>query len=199
VSKLRTAATTGKIALFVGLVVLLSFFSGKITGRKAEKVESEKRIAISEGMTIEQFGHENRLDGRLLKKVFGLRGKGDLNKPIASFPLTQDQIVEAVARERALSEEYESKNWILIPVKFALWILFLVSAFIVMRRSTLTATVRNVFYLVAVLVFGVILGSDPSPMGTVKDTIVLLGSKGVIFPPPADCTESLPCHDIRGK
>lgn len=31
--------------------------------------------------------------------------------------------------------------------------------------------------------FGVILGSDPNPMGTVKDAIVLFGTKHVIFPP----------------
>jgi polyferredoxin len=183
VNQLRTIAAAGKVILFVSLIVILSFFSGKIIGGKAEKAKSEKPFVIGEGMTIEQFGHENHLDRRLLNKVFELKGKGDLNKPVASFPLTQDQLVEAIARERALSEEYKSKNWILIPVKFALWIIFLGIAFIAVRKSAITATVRSVFYLIAVLAFGVILGSDPSPMGTVKDTIVLFGAKGVIFPP----------------
>jgi len=37
--------------------------------------------------------------------------------------------------------------------------------------------------MAAVCVFGIIPGSDPSPMGTVKDAIVLLDLKGMIFPP----------------
>jgi hypothetical protein len=42
---------------------------------------------------------------------------------------------------------------------------------------------RPGLYLAAVAVFGVILGSDPGPMGTVKDAIVLFGAKRVVFPP----------------
>ena len=34
-----------------------------------------------------------------------------------------------------------------------------------------------------VVLFGVVLGSDPSPMGTVKDAIVLYARDGVLFPP----------------
>jgi polyferredoxin len=55
--------------------------------------------------------------------------------------------------------------------------------FVYMRKGLITPKIRRTFYLVAVAVFGVILGSDPSPMGTVKDAVVLLGTKGVIFPP----------------
>ena len=33
------------------------------------------------------------------------------------------------------------------------------------------------------IIFGVIMGSDPSPMGTVKDAIHLYGSSGAVFPP----------------
>ena len=38
-------------------------------------------------------------------------------------------------------------------------------------------------YAVSITIFGIILGSDPSAMGTVKDAIALYASKGVIFPP----------------
>ena len=88
-----------------------------------------------------------------------------------------------VTKEGALHEEFESKNWVLIPIKFALWIGFLTMVFVYMRKGLITPKIRRIFYFVAVAVFGVILGSDPSPMGTVKDAVVLLGTKGVIFPP----------------
>jgi polyferredoxin len=70
-----------------------------------------------------------------------------------------------------------------IPLKFALWLLFLSMIFLLMRRKKITSGIRKTLYLVAIMVFGIILGSDPSPMGTVKDAISLYGGKGVIFPP----------------
>jgi polyferredoxin len=54
---------------------------------------------------------------------------------------------------------------------------------ILLKKGKITARNRKWIYIAAVGVFGIILGSDPSPMGTVKDAIVLLGSKGGIFPP----------------
>jgi polyferredoxin len=42
---------------------------------------------------------------------------------------------------------------------------------------------RKGLHIAAIIVFGVILGSDPAPMGTVKDAIVLYGKAGTIFPP----------------
>ena len=52
-----------------------------------------------------------------------------------------------------------------------------------MRRGQITPHLRKILLITAVGIFGVILGSDPSPMGTVKDTIVLFGKEHVIFPP----------------
>jgi hypothetical protein len=56
-------------------------------------------------MTVGQFGRQNDLDRQLLKKVFGLKREEDLRRPVGAFSLTKDQIAEAVARERALSED----------------------------------------------------------------------------------------------
>lgn len=61
--------------------------------------------------------------------------------------------------------------------------MFLSTVFVLMRRKTVTAGVRKGLYLAAAAVFGILLGADPSPMGTVKDAIALYGYKGVIFPP----------------
>jgi NAD-dependent dihydropyrimidine dehydrogenase PreA subunit len=183
VNQSRNVLAVGRVILVVAIVVFLSFLVTKLVGEKTGKAAAGRSIVMSKGMTVEQFGRENGLDNRLLKKIFGLKAEGDLKKTIESFPLTLDQIAEAVTREGTLNEEYESRNWILIPVKFGLWTVFLAIVFAMMRKSAITAALRRSLYFCAVLVFGVILGSDPNPMGTVKDAIVLLGAKGVIFPP----------------
>ncbi|MBU2551483.1 MAG: 4Fe-4S binding protein, partial [Proteobacteria bacterium] len=63
------------------------------------------------------------------------------------------------------------------------WIIFLALVFRLMRREKITPKTRQALYLTASFIFGVVLGADPSSMGTVKDAIVLYGAKGVIFPP----------------
>jgi len=70
-----------------------------------------------------------------------------------------------------------------ILAKFGLWLAFLAFVFVLVIRGKVTAQNRKWLLLTAVAIFGVVLGSDPSPMGTVKDAIVLLGSRGVISPP----------------
>jgi Pyruvate/2-oxoacid:ferredoxin oxidoreductase delta subunit len=173
----------GKVIGVVVLVVILSFFVGKLFGEKADKQDKNKPIVVSETMTVEQFGRENQIDKKILKKVFGLQSEEDLKKTIGSFSITKEQITDALKKEKALDAEFESKNWILIPIKFVLWIVFLIIVFTSLRKSAVTTVVRSILYLIAVTVFGVILGSDPSPMGTVKDAVVLLGTKHVVFPP----------------
>jgi polyferredoxin len=97
--------------------------------------------------------------------------------------LSQNEISQRVDKAQVLSAEHESKNWVLILSKFALWFTFLGVVFTLIRKGRITTQVRKWLYLGALLLFGVTLGSSPSPMGAVKDAIALFGSKGVIFPP----------------
>ena len=59
-----------------------------------------------------------------------------------------------------------------ILLKGILWAFFLTGVFILIRKGRITSRNRKWVYMAAVGVFGVILGSDPSPMGTVKDAIL---------------------------
>jgi polyferredoxin len=123
------------------------------------------------------------LPPEVLKKAFQLKSKEDLQKTMESLTIPRNEIVERVNKAWTLEAEYESKNWVKIPLKFGLWVLFLFGVFVLMRRRKSTPGLRRRLYLAAVLLFGVILGSDPGPMGTVKDAIALFGAQGVIFPP----------------
>jgi NAD-dependent dihydropyrimidine dehydrogenase PreA subunit len=163
--------------------VFLSALSNQLMGGKTEKISEQAPIKIAETMTIEEFGKVNGLSKEVLKEVFGITVKEDLQKTIGATGIPKEEVLSRVTKEGAIHEEFESKNWVLIPIKFALWIGFLIMVFVYMRKGLITPKIRRTFYFVAVAVFGVILGSDPSPMGTVKDAVVLLGTKGVIFPP----------------
>ncbi len=177
----------GKIAiqfiLLIAAVVIFSFISTKIWGGRPETLPEAQEIIFKADMTIAEFGRQNRLPNPVLKKVFGLKTKEDLQKKIGDFNLSQKEISDKVNRAAALSAEYESKNWVKIPVKFISWIIFLIIAFRLMRKAQITPRTRKFLYFIASMIFGVILGSDPSAMGTVKDAIVLLAAKGAIFPP----------------
>jgi NAD-dependent dihydropyrimidine dehydrogenase PreA subunit len=169
--------------VIVFAVVFLSSLSARLWGGKSEKPADKAPIQITEAMTIEEFGKVNGLSKEVLKEVFGITVKEDLQKTIGATGIPKEEVLSRVTKEGALNEEFESKNWVLIPIKFVLWFGFLAMVFVYMRKSLITPKIRRIFYFVAVAVFGVILGSDPSPMGTVKDAVVLLGTKGVIFPP----------------
>ncbi len=169
--------------IVIAAVVLLSLLSSFFWQGTPEKTEDSIPLIIRDGMTIAEFGKENRLPDEVLKKVFPLQGKADFQKTQESLNIPRNELVEKVGKTRALAEEYKSKNWAKIPLKFGLWILFLAGVFVLMRRKKITPGLRRKLYLTAAVVFGVVLGSDPGPMGTIKDAIVLFGAKRVVFPP----------------
>jgi Pyruvate/2-oxoacid:ferredoxin oxidoreductase delta subunit len=172
-----------KFVLIVAMVVGLSTASVALWGGMDEKIMDIPELVIDQSMTLAQFGQNNNLANPVLKAVFGLESKNDLEKRLGDFGLTDEQIREKVEGAAALNAEEESKDWIKILVKFALWIIFLVAVFFLMKKSRITPKTRKITYVSAILIFGIILGSDPSAMGTVKDAITLYASKGVIFPP----------------
>ena len=172
-----------KFVLVVAVVVGLSTVSIGLWGDKSEKIMDIPELHIDREMTLAQFGQANNLANPVLKTVFDLHVKGDLRKKLGEFNLTDEQIRKKIQGAAALNAEEESKYWIKILIKFASWIVFLIAAFILMRKGRITPRLRKGLYLGAVAVFGIILGSDPSAMGTVKDAITLYASKGVFFPP----------------
>ena len=58
--------------------------------------------------------------------------------------------------------------------------------FLVFKKQKISRRLRLGALFVSVVIFGVVLGADPSPMGTVKDAIHLFATAGAVFPPPRD-------------
>jgi polyferredoxin len=174
--------TTLLFFALVGLVMVLSFFSGRIWGAKGESSPVPAVLSIEEGMQLSEFGRANGLSNPILKEIFGLRSREELQKQLSTFG-SPDQVKSLVTRKLALAAEQGSKNWVKIRVKFGLWLLFLAGVFFTLRARKLSASLRKWLLLAGVLIFGVVMGSDPSPMGTVKDAIHLYGAAGAVFPP----------------
>ena len=152
-------------------------------GTKPEKKLAPETLMYQGEMTIAEFGKTNQISNVVLKNVFGLVSKEDLQKKLKDFPLSQAKVSSKVNKAAVLEAEHESKNWVKIPIKFILWFFFLWIVVVRMKNSRVSVRNRRWFLLTAVIVFGIIMGPDPSPMGTVKDAAVLFGKSGAVFPP----------------
>ena len=169
--------------LLVALTATLSQVSTTMWGGKPEKPPESGKLVFNDGMSVMEFGSLNNVPNPVLKKVLGLETKSDLEKPIESFGLNKGELQSRINKAATLEAEQESKNWVKIPVKFGAWFIFLGIVFVMVRKGKVTPRTRKGLYITAVILFGIILGSDPSPMGTVKDALHLYGAKRVIFPP----------------
>ena len=169
--------------LTIVLVVITSTISVSMWGEKEEALTADVPLQIRAEMTVAEFGTANALDKSLLKEVFSLASPEPLQQPLTAFGLSLEQIADRVHKKQPLAEEQASKNWFKIPLKFGLWFLFMIFCFALLRRRKVTRRARLWLYAVGFTIFGVMLGADPSPMGTVKDAIVLYAAKGFIFKP----------------
>ena len=173
------------LLIFIGLVIVFSSISTRLWGEKPEKIPLRPEMVFQEEMTVSEFGKVNQLPNTLLKEAFGLVSKEDLQKRVSELGLSKDQILSRLNKVLALEGEHASKNWLKILIKFVLWTFFLGFVFSLVKGRRITSRNRRWVLLSGVVLFGVILGSDPSPMGTIKDAIVLLAKSGAIFPPRA--------------
>jgi polyferredoxin len=171
-----------RFIVLLAVTVALSHLSDKAWGDKAETLPKAKALVMTDPMTVSDFIKVNGIPLSVAKEAFALQSSQDLQKNLLSIAPSRE-LKSKVSKAMALHHEESSKNWIKIPLKFGLWFLFLGWIFFLLRRRRLAPGPRKGLYLAALMIFGVILGADPSPMGTIKDAIALYGAQGVIFKP----------------
>jgi len=182
---MKISSSTRTILLFLltmTLAVGLSFVAGRLWGGKPEISKENSEWIIDAEMTVSDFGQANNLPNPVLKGIFNLKTKSDLQKKLSEYG-APDQIKSTIKKKMALAGEHATKNWVKIRIKFGLWFAWLFMIFFVFRNRKMTQNPRKWLLFASVMIFGVIMGSDPSPMGTVKDAIYLYGTDRVIFPP----------------
>ena len=175
--------TWGSVVITLAIVIITSIVSVNMWAEEEEVIAEDLQLKITAEMTVAEFGETNALSKTLLKDVFDLQSPEQMQEPLTSFGMSLDQLELKVNKQHALATEDATKNWFKIPLKFSLWFLFMVICFVVLLKKKTTKNTRLILYGLSFTIFGIILGADPSPMGTVKDAIVLYASKGVIFKP----------------
>jgi len=167
----------------VALVAALSHLSMSLWGGKPETAPVPSEIRVRSDMTIEEFAAANALSDETIQKMFAPASKDDLKKRLSETGLSLAEVADRAKKSSALEHEEGSKNWKKIAAKFAGWAVFLFIVFRLLRAGRIGPKLRLGLLGAGVFVFGVVLGSDPSPMGTVKDAIVLFARSGAVFPP----------------
>ena len=169
------------------LVVVSSWLMSGLWGGKEEKIARPQQLVFTPGETINSFMEGNKIPAAVMTKALGKTSLGDQGVPLAgllaSRSLSNEQLQTKLQKASALVSEDAGKDWQKILPKFALWASFLFVAFRALSKGQFNRKTRKGYYLGAVVLFGIAFGSDPSPMGTVKDAIVLFAKEGVVFPP----------------
>jgi ferredoxin len=167
----------------IAVVVASSWFVLGLWGGKEEKLMLPSQLVFTQGETIGAFMEANKIPDAVMAKALGKTVLGDKGVPLATLPLAGAEMQTKLQKAAALASEDAGKDWQKILPKFALWGIFLFVSFRALTKGQFNRKTRMGYYLGAVVLFGVAFGSDPSPMGTVKDAIVLLAKEGVVFPP----------------
>ena len=106
------------IVLFLFLIVLvigLSLISNMLWRSKPEKLPEPAELVIGKEMTVGEFGRVNNLPNPLLKGIFDLQVRSDLQKKLSHYG-TPDQVRSLVIKKMALAAEHATKNWIKIAI-----------------------------------------------------------------------------------
>ncbi len=172
-----------RLFLLVAFIIFSSYLVTQVWKQKKEEIPDKQLLSYHSTMNLTDFGETNNLSNQILKEVFQLKSSEELGKTLNEFPFDLKQLTTKVDKVRALEAEHGSKDWKKILLKFVGWFVFMGLVFYLIRKKKITPKIRKLLYLTALIIFGVILGADPSPMGTVKDAIGLFAEKGVIFPP----------------
>ena len=165
------------ILVLTGMLLFLS----SITALAAKETPQP---VLQPEWTVERLAQENSLEAAALLKQLTIADTPAVRgATLQTLNISNEQAHEAIRKLLVLSTEEKSKNWKLILLKFALWWTVAIAAILLLKRNWVTHRRRTWLLAGAFIVFGILLGSDPSPMGTVKDAIVLYGAEGTIFPP----------------
>lgn len=185
--RLQEGLVKAKIALLALLAMVsvlgLSLLSGRLWGEKPEKIELPQLTIVSLDLPIDRFVADNDLPSEVVRQALQIEPGQLAVLTLAETGLTKQEITARVRTGLIQYQEHLSKNWQKIMVKFALWLTLLPLPLVLLVRRKTSPRVRLLTAAAGTILFGVILGADPSPMGTVKDAVYLLTAHQTVFMP----------------
>ena len=167
----------------ITLILALSLFVTQTFGGHSEKVFVPTSVSVGLDMTVSEVSASNNLKLDTVKNALKIKDTADLSKTLKELNLSEKDANDLIIKQLNFEVEEASKNTVLIGSKFLLWAVFMTLAFVLLRRGKITPTLRKYLLLTSFIIFGVVLGSEPNSMSTVKDMISSYAIKGIIFPP----------------
>jgi NAD-dependent dihydropyrimidine dehydrogenase PreA subunit len=172
-----------KAVIAVALVILSSAVSVYLWGEKPEKVEFPDITVGSANVTPAQIAASNGIPLKPVLDAVGVSLADADSLTIADAGLSPKAAASRIKQSLVHYYEEKSKNWVKIAAKFLLWFAFLPIPFVLLVKRRLNPKRRRLLLVAGTIIFGVALGADPSPMGTVKDAVFLLTAHQAVFPP----------------
>ncbi len=169
-------------ALTISFVIGASLLSASLWGDRPEKIDLPDVSQISAEQTPADLITRFDLPPAVVLRALGI-DSSRVDSPLSDLGLSPTQAGDRLRSAVIKYQEEQSKNWRKIALKFLLWFLFLPLAFVMLLRRRMTPHSRLLLAGAAVLIFGVALGADPSPMGTVKDAVYLIAAHQTVFMP----------------
>lgn len=152
----------------------------------ANEDAGEVGLKFKQGFTIKELADANSIPVSLIMSKLGLNQADSalsIDEVTKRYPHLNTETIKEETTKVLIENKIESqKNWKLIVLKFLLWVLLVVSLAVLLKRGS-KIVFKPLLLLLSAMVFGVLLGSDPNPLGTVKDGIILYADSGVLFKP----------------
>ena len=172
-------------AVLLAAVIGLSLASVWWWGGKAEEHSAaESQIVIaSDSAPIIDISRLNAIPLPVILKALQIDSARAETTSLIDLQVASDIAAKNIRKALVIYNEHQSKNWLKIFLKFLFWFLLLPIPILLIAKRRMNPTRRRLLYLISICTFGIILGADPSPMGTVKDAIFLITSQQTIFWP----------------
>lgn len=164
-------------------VIGLSILSVQWWGSKSEESDLPKIQIASDTQTIANISRVNEIPLVVVLTALKIDSANAEVINLVALNFTAEEVEAKITKSLITYYEHQSKNWLKIFLKFLLWGLLLPIPVVLIARRKMTPGRRQFVYLISVVTFGIILGSDPSPMGTVKDAVFLITAHQTIFWP----------------
>ena len=173
----------GSSVLLIIAVVGLSILSVMLWGGKSESVELGEIVIQSELVPISSIASDNNIPLEVVLKALQTDSLTAQSATLQDLGISFEEAQNKIKKSLIIYLEHESKNWIKIFLKFLLWIVLLPIPVILIAKKKMAPKSRKLLYLGSLIIFGVVLGADPSPMGTVKDAVFLISAHQTVFWP----------------
>lgn len=170
-------------ALVLTAVVGFSLLSASLWGDRPEQIDLPELTIPSNSVTPAQIIRRHNLPPKPVLKALGVDSTRAATATLADLGLTPQQAKAKISSTLIKFSEEQSKNWRKIALKFLLWFLILPIPFVLLLKRKITPRRRLILLGLGVVTFGIALGADPSPMGTVKDAVYLIAAHETVFVP----------------